>query len=88
MPQKHFSLVWHKTIKELDNPPLRKNNPLFKGEEKKKKSVHLLDARGHRIQIKIKVIDKNKTNVSHCSPLCVIESPVLITYAVLVFDCI
>lgn len=43
---------------------------------------------GIEFKSKIKLIDKNKTNVSQYSPLCIIESPVLITYAVLVFDCI
>lgn len=65
MPQKHFSPVWHKTIKELDNPLLRKNNPLFKERKKKKKETSIfLMPEGVEFKSKIKLIDKNKTNVS------------------------
>lgn len=47
---------------------MRKNNPLFKEKKKKKASISLMPE-GVEFKSKIKLIDKNKTNVSQYKPL-------------------
>lgn len=43
---------------------MRKNNPLFKEKKKKKETSMFLMPEGVEFKSKIKLIDKNKTNVS------------------------